>query len=573
MRLKRFLLLLLIFTFFNSLQVFTQQPTMSFGLDELRQKSEKQLKKALPQDIEPLEGKIDPDQYMIGPGDLLLIDIRGANSEEFEQRVTPEQKLLIASLGEIDLIDCTLSEARKKIIKFFLRRYRESQITVALVGLRKFRIYVTGAVNSPGPVIVNANTRVSDVITEAGGLKKVLNVKRYIERTQLETPVREQVFTKTTNIRRDDEIVDMPASERNIKLIRKNGTTLPVDLLLFMQGGDQASNPFLLDGDIVLVPNQQLSVGQVAIWGAVKAPGEFEYVPGDNLANLLVLGHGFSYEADQTNIDIVRFEADHQGTKVIHIDLGEDAAVDPQQIQLLPDDRVYVRFLPRFHRKTQIEIRGEVKFGGDYHIIEGRTKLSEIIERAGGFTPRASLAEATLVRRAMEDIKDPEFERLKQMNVEDMTEQERGYFKIKSREKIGLAAVDFVRLFQVGDKSLDILLMDRDQITIPSITKTINISGQVVRPGLISYIPGQTFSYYLKKVGGYSWNARKSRVRIIRGQTGEWLKPNKNTEILLGDTIFVPENPERDYWVLFKDYMQLAYQIATIFLVISQTTK
>ncbi len=554
--------------------IFGQQQLTPPGmfLDNMKKSGAQQLKSIAPTETEPLEAAIDPEKYIIGPGDLFQINIWGAVSEEHQVRVSPENKMVIPNVGEIAFNSLILNQAKKEIEQAIVNRYKRAQISISLVGLRKFRVFVSGAVRNPGSVVVNANTRVSEVIEAVGGFKTPLNVQQFTQQTLLETPSAEESVVKTSQVTQDEMTMANPASKRNILLHRQDGQFINVDLLLAMEGGDQSANPYLLDGDVVFVPNLQAEIGQVAIWGAVRNPGEFEYRNGDNLHNLILLGHGFTIDADKSHMEIVRFEADYRSTRTIKINLA-DSTVDPKMIMLLPDDRIYIRRIPQYHTKAQVIVRGEVKYPGEYYIIDGQTTLAQVVEQAGGYTGQASLAEASLIRKSVEDVEDPEFERLKKMTVEEMTEQERNYFKIKSREKAGSLGIDFIRLFLLKDKSADVPLLDRDEINIPPIGRTIAVSGQVVRPGLITFVSGQTFRYYVEKAGGYSWNARKSHIRVIRSQTGEWLKPNGDTEIYLGDTIFVPERPERDYWALFKDFMQIAYQIATIGLVLNQALK
>jgi len=567
---KHLILFLLIFGWLGSIAA--QQPNIPINMEELQKKSEMQLKKTLPFDIQPLESKIDPDIYRIGPGDAFQIDIRGGAPEQFQLMVTPEQKLLIENVGEVDLTGMTLRQAKIAIEEFLVSRYRNSQVAVSLVSLRQFRVYVTGAVTHPGSVIAHGNMRVSDAIKSAGGFRQLLNVEETEEYALLETEFHSEEISRRSKVKMADKLEMKPPSRRKVQLQRNDGKVLNVDLLKFTQGGDPADNPFLNDGDVIVIPNEQLEVGRVAIWGAVRAPGEFEYVDGDDLDDLLVLSQGFTFDADQSSIEIIRFKADHKSTEVINLSLTSGSQTDPKTVPLRPDDRIYVRNFSHYNRKAQVKVAGEVKYPGEYYIVEGLTTLTEVIRRAGGILPQASLAEASLIRKAMEDIQDNEYERLKTIRVEEMTEQEREYFKIKSREQMGKVAVDFIHLFETNDPALDVALLDRDEIYVPSVGKTIKVSGQVVRPGLITFQNGETFGYSIEKAGGYSWNARKSGVRIIRGQTGEWLKPEGSTEVFLGDTIFIPEKPERDYWELFKDYMLITYQIATIFLVINQAT-
>ena len=158
------------------------------------------------------------------------------------------------------------------------------------------------------------------------------------------------------------------------------------------------------------------------------------------------------------------------------------------------------------------------------------------------------------------------------MLVADMTTIEREYFKSKSRERQGVAAVDFLQLFEKKDKSVDILLQDKDLIVIPAKEFIVNVSGQIIKPGLITYSPNKDTKYYIEKAGGYNFNAMKSEVRVIKASTGEWLKPDNKTIIEMGDTIFVPEKPERDNWRIFRDIVAVAAQVATIYLVFDRYT-
>ena len=144
-------------------------------------------------------------------------------------------------------------------------------------------------------------------------------------------------------------------------------------------------------------------------------------------------------------------------------------------VELEPDDRIFIRSIPEYHRKNYVSVYGEVVYPGYYVIEEGVTKLSDVIRVAGGFTDRASLQESKLIRRAREEVVDPEFERLKLMAVEDMTDIEYEYFKTKSRQVAGIVAVDFEKLFGEGDVSQDILLRNKDIIQIQPLTETVNI--------------------------------------------------------------------------------------------------
>jgi protein involved in polysaccharide export with SLBB domain len=170
-------------------------------------------------------------------------------------------------------------------------------------------------------------------------------------------------------------------------------------------------------------------------------------------------------------------------------------------------------------------------------------------------------------------VVDPEFERLKNIPIADMTESEYEYFRLRSRENPGRVACDFEKLLVEGLKEYDVSLKSGDVITIPPKSMVVNVTGSVVNPGLVPFEPGRDYKYYVGRAGGFSWKARKNSILIVKGQTGERMKPSKRRKIDPGDTILVPEKPDRNYWRFFRDTMLVLGNIATIYLVIQQATE
>jgi protein involved in polysaccharide export with SLBB domain len=482
-----------------------------------------------------LERSIDPSEYLVGTGDELSIDIWGQIYVQHILTVTPEGDLLIPRVGKVEVGEKFLSDAKEIIRRTVLKSYRNAQVTINLVGLRKVKVMVAGAVMIPGIYSVYAYTRASEVIEEAGG---------FLENS----------------------------SHRNIVLTRSEGSTKNVDVFRSQRLGDRSRDPHVFGGDAIFVPTREDNINTVGIYGAVKSGGSFEYSHSDSLLDLIRLAYGLTLNVDLLQAELSRFNPDNLTTRSIPIDLkGLLSGNDPDKnIPLLPDDRVFIRTIPRYHKKDQVFVQGEVYYPGVYQIQEDTTKLSEVITRAGGFTPNASLAEAKMVRSY--NVVDPEFERLKNIPVADMTKSEYEYFRLRSRETPGRLACDFEKLLGEGRSEYDVTLKSGDVITIPPRSMVVNVSGSVVNPGLIPYEPGRDFKYYIDRAGGFSWKARSSKIMIIKGQTGERMKPSKRRKIGPGDTILVPEKPERDYWKFFKDTMLVLGNIATIYLVIQQAT-
>jgi len=408
-----------------------------------------------------------------------------------------------------------------------------------------YSISVVGSVVNPGIYYLLPGSRVSEAVQEANLVRDTLLA--------------------------DVEGILANASTRNIKL-QRDGDTIPVDLQKFYTTGNGTHNPYLEDGDVVIVPT---IVEQVSIYGAINRPGDYELVESDKLSDIIELAMGLRDDAFLEKAEIVRFRENHIDTEILTVNLKKiiDNPKCDDNLLLKNDDRIFIRSIPEFHERRDVTISGEVKFPGAYSIEEGKTYLSEILEKCGGPTDKADLKNAYLQRRRSVDVIDPEFERLKLMLVEDMTDLEYEYFKTKSRELRGKCAIDFVKLWENKDETQDVLLMDRDYIYIPPQTLTVTVSGQVKNPGLITYIPGENYRYYIEKSGGYGWNADIRKSRLIRATTGEWLKPDEDTIVEVGDMIFVPEKPERDYWELTQEILRAAADMAAVIIVIQNAIR
>jgi len=483
-----------------------------------------------------LEKSVDPEEYVVGTGDVLSVDLWGEINLNHQLKITPEGNLLIPRVGRVEVGGKPLKEAKKTIQESVMKSYKNVKVTVTLVELRKFKVSVAGAVRTPGIYAVFANTRVSEVIAQAGGL--------------LEN-----------------------SSGRNIEITHSDGTISKADVLKFWKTGERTRNPYVLGGDLVLVPARETIINACGIYGAVKSPGEFEYVSEDSLRDLIDLADGLTIDADFLRADLIRFNPDLNTTRTISIDLEGLISGKHRQsnIALMPDDRVFIRSIPDFHKKEQVTLNGEVFYPGEYDIEEDQTKLSEVITKAGGFTADASLAEAEMIR--VYNVLDPEFERLKNVPVADMTKSEYDYFKLRARETPGRVAVDFGKLFLEGQEEYDVVLKSGDTISIPPKSMVVNVSGSVVNPGLVPYQRGEDYRYYIRRSGGLSWKAREGNIQIVKGLTGKRLRPSKSRKIDPGDTILVPEKPERDYWGFFRDTMIVLGNLATIYLVVQQATE
>ncbi len=510
------------------------------GLDypQLRQKPEErketEKQKAMPQPS-LLDKAVNEDEYIIGPGDVFAVHLYGLGDEPLQAPVLPEGVLAIPKVGVVQLGQISLREAKQRIRDAIRDRVRIPQVDVQLAQVRQFKISVTGAVELPGLVVVSATDRVSEALKLAGGLQR-------------------------------------KASQRNIRLMKYTDTT-NVDMAMFHATGAVDRNPYLNEGHVIFVPVVSDSFDKIEVYGAVNAPGVFEYRPGDRLSDLIALGFGLSVDADVDDGELVRFDALGERKSALHINLHHaiEEPSSPVNLELQPDDRLFVRALAGYRRKEQVRISGEVKYPGTYPIQPGCETLLQLIEKAGGVLSNASLSEAEMYREArFFQQEKTSFDKLLQLETDKLSDFELQYLKEISSERTGKVAIDFERLLTQGHRELDVGLVDGDLIRIPAKSFSVTVMGRVVNPGLVPYREDAFVDYYIQAAGGYGYRADRGDIRIIKANTGAVVKAGNRTRVAMGDRIMVPQKKGINFWAAVKDVGLFLANVATIYIVVDQ---
>lgn len=490
---------------------------------------------AVPTTPRLLDKAINDSLYIVGPGDVFLIQLYGVVEQPLMVEVLPEGVVSIPQVGVVKLGQITLADAKNKIRDAVMTRVRDRAIEVSLAQIRTFKVSVTGGVEKPGVVVVSAADRVTEAIVLAGGLQ-----------------------TK--------------ASRRNIKLIKEIDTTL-ADLDYFNASGNVSLNPYLNEGHVVFVPVVSDSFNKIEVYGAVNAPGRFEFRPGDRVSDLLALGFGLSEDADAGNAELVRFIGDDKGKQSISIDLNaiQSDVNSEANIELKPDDRMFVRSISGFRYKERVVIEGEVLHPGTYPIQPGCETLLELVKRAGGMLEKASLSEAEMYRSLRFFREDrTSFDQLLQLSTDKLSDFELQYFKEMSAGRTGKVAVNFSGLLEDNRRELDIKLVDGDYIKIPQKSFSVTVMGRVVNPGLVPFKESESVEYYVRAAGGYGYKADKGDIRIIKANTGAVVKSGRGAEVAMGDKIMVPQKKSINFWGIVKDAGIFLANLATIYIVVDQ---
>jgi protein involved in polysaccharide export with SLBB domain len=468
------------------------------------------------------DGIINPDEYTVGPGDKLFISISGVMEVSSYLIIDQEGWLYIPRVGGINLQSSSLAEAKTKINETILKYYKNVDIFVSLVDFRMIKVSLIGNVVKPSVFVLPANSRLMDLITNMKEIKETSDI-------------------------------------RNIRVISRDNQVKSYDLLKFLRFGDFSNNPFLVEGDAVLVDKIDKVV---RISGEIIYPALYEYREGESVSDLIELAGGFTYKARKDTIELVRFLKDGktQVSEYFSYDQFEE-----QDINLQNKDNVIIRQIPEYLVDYYVILEGYVSYPGWYKINKNSTTLKDIITEAGGFLPEASLTEASVTRNMDVEETDPEYERLKTIPTENMTEDEYDYYKAKSRQHSGTVVVDFVTLFEDNELKENIILRKNDLIIIPEKKDYIIMLGQLVNPGKIIYDSTFSVDNYIKLAGGFGWRALENDVRVIKAKTGEWVEADEIEQLRPGDTIWVPEDPPGPkFWVVFTDILTILAQVAAI---------
>ncbi|MBE0642692.1 MAG: SLBB domain-containing protein [Bacteroidetes bacterium] len=474
-----------------------------------------------------VEIPVNDTNYVVGPGDRLSISIFGTQFYSFVVPVSSDGTVVIPGLGTAYVRYASLLDVREKIRTLLRGEIRNAEIIVSLAQARQVKVTVAGAVLAPGIVTLPATARVSEALAAAGGGVK-----------------------DTTAL-------------RNIRVRRSDGREISADLLRYYRIGDLEANPFVSGGDRIYFPPKDRIVG---VYGAVGIEGRIDFVPGEKLFDLIEVSQSLRSGAFLDSVEIVRFRDDNVTTDRFFLDLRGFPADRSKNIDVKAGDLILIRSIPQYQQHRLVLVTGEVRYEGSYSIEEGKTRLSDLLQRAGGFTSDASLEEAVVIRKPPSTEKDIEFERLQKIPAADMQEDEYEYFKARSREKIGMMVVDFKRLFLQGDDTQDIVMRAGDVVEVPKLKNYIRIIGRVDNPGNVIFNPDWSYVQYIQAVGGYGWRADDGDVRVVKARTGELVDASNigDYELEPGDTIWVPEVPEVKFWETALTALGVISQLAGI---------
>ena len=330
----------------------------------------------------------------------------------------------------------------------------------------------------------------------------------------------------------------------------------------------------------------------VKIVGSVWRPDSYVFSPGLTLGDLLGLAGGFKFDADPQRIDLSRQIITNGEVTTTHFSLHADTDAS---FELQPYDYIYVRRVKDAASFKSVSITGEVKFPGDYRIKKGE-RLSDLIERAGGFTDKAYFYGAYFISKRAQEIQQASINRMiddLEIRVQNVLAEQAQLMAASEDEKLitgqqsalqslvarlrqvkatGRMSITLGPLESLKNTEYDFELSEGDSLHIPQRPNFVSVVGSVYSPNSFMYENTLKLKEYLQKAGGPTKTADKDSIYLVKAN-GEILASATtkgmfssfyDMNLMPGDTIVVPEDLNRVPALAYiRDISDIVFKIAT----------
>lgn len=307
--------------------------------------------------FEPNENQATPENYRLGPGDEIIIDIWGENERSLREEISPEGNIMIEQVGPVYLNGLTIREANDKLRGVFSQIYAgvsgdepSSDVRVTLGRLRTIQVNVLGEVATPGTYRLSSFATVFHALYRAGGV----------------TPI---------------------GGLRDIRVMRGGREVARVDVYDLLMNGKMSDDVRLEEGDVIIVPPYELLV---EISGNVKRPMYYEMKTGESLGKLMEYAGGFTGDAYRDEVRIIRESG--REYQIYNVREPNYASWNLEDGDAVTVGSVLDRFANRVEVRGAVYREGMYELGDEVHTVRG------LIERAEGLKGDAFPGRALLLR-------------------------------------------------------------------------------------------------------------------------------------------------------------------------------
>jgi len=350
------------------------------------------------------------------------------------------------------------------------------------------KLTIAGAVLRPGEFELSKNVTLKDLILKAGGLKA-------------------DVYSKRGSISR----------------FNNNGTALRVSFNIDSIMNDQASVLLKKNDSVTIYSIFDLdNEVSISIEGDVNHPGKYKWAENITLRDIILTAGGLTESGDTRNIEIARridninlTTLNHIQTEIITINLADYNGL--KDITLKPFDVINIRQKPEFTKQRTVTVEGMVINPGRYTLQMSGDKISDVLQRAGGFRANADTTALVIKRLSKRtqstDDRDKIFSKLLNIKPDSINTSSRIKNEIyKEYDKI---SIDLTNAILNKNGTENMLLEDGDVLTIEQNANLVKVSGEVYFPTIIPFEKNASLKYYIQKSGSYTDVARRNGTLVI----------------------------------------------------------
>ena len=443
------------------LTAFDEEALKPFGYD---------LFEGAPSTFAPVSDIQVPADYIIGPGDTLVVQLYGNEPRTYELTVERDGRINFPKLGPVAVSNMTFDSARAKIEGQVERQLIGSHVSVTMGALRSIRVFVLGDAEKPGSYTVSGLSTMTNALFVSGGVKKI-------------------------------------GSLRNIQLKREGRLITTLDLYDLLLRGDTSNDRHLLPGDVIFIP----PIGAtVAVYGAVHRPAIYELRTETTVAQAIDLAGGTLPDADATLGQLERILPSQQ-RRMINVDLtdasGRMTALGNGDMLRVPSIRPTL--------ENSVKLTGYVYRPGAFAYQSG-LRLTDVLHSFGEVRPEADLHYIMIRRVAPPELKT-------EVISADLT---RALAAPHSAADPELRPRDEITVFNLSSSRARVLapiLRDIElQATPDKPEQTVNIAGRVKVPGKYPLEPQMHVSDLIRAGGSledaaYTGQAELTRYAVIDG--------------------------------------------------------
>lgn len=293
---------------------------------------------------------------------------------------------------------------------------------------------------------------------------------------------------------------------------------------------------------------------KITIDGEVKNPGEYDYYENLTLNDLIIQVGGLTGSASK-RVEVARMitseEIDDQNpnkAQLFAIEISPSNNEQAKNFELKPFDLVSIRKMAVYDKPEQVTVSGAVHYAGKYALVNKKSRVYDIIQRAGGLTSLANIEGVKIKRpiqaKQIEDLENVNVNLGKKDSIQNKLEK-----KLKEELKFATIPLDWKAILKNQNNVANVTLFAGDEIEVATFNEGVKVAGNVLLTSEIPYDKGRSFGYYLNAVGGVDAKGWKKKAYVIypngkAAVASSFLFIRSYPKVKPGSQIIVPEKPE-----------------------------